>query len=141
MEKVSEILERQEPHFRKISPDCTVRDALSRMSTQNADYLIVVDENENFLGLLTEHDIASRSIFAKRPLTKTRVKEMMNTRLPFAEASDTVEQCMRVMGRHNIRYLPVFDNFVFFGVLSSDDILKEAVSVGTDIFDDGEKII
>lgn len=135
MEKVTEILARKQPHFKKISPTCSISDALGRMSSQNTDYLIVMDDNENFLGLLTEHDVASKTMFAPQPLAKTRVDEMMNTRLPVANADDTVEQCMKVMRRYNVRYLPVFNSLHFLGIVSSDDILQEAVSHRGDIFD------
>jgi signal-transduction protein with cAMP-binding, CBS, and nucleotidyltransferase domain len=141
MEKITEILARKQPHFKKISPSCTINDALCRMSTQNTDYLIVMDDNNNFLGLLTEHDVATKSIYSDQPLTKTQVRQMMNTRLPFADEGDTVEQCLRLMKRHNVRYLPVFSNFHFLGIVSGDDILTEALSHRGDIFDEEERII
>ncbi|HMU47407.1 MAG TPA: CBS domain-containing protein [Chitinophagaceae bacterium] len=139
MEKVTEILARKLPHFRHISPDTSVNDALCIMSTQNAEYLIVVDDNKNFLGLLTEHDVASKTIFPNKPLVNTKVGEVMNTRLPFVRSDDTVEICMKTMIRYNVRYLPVFHNLSFSGVISSEDILEEALSHRTAIFDEEEK--
>lgn len=146
MEKVTEILARKLPHFKLISPDKTISDALCMMSSQNTEYLIVMDDNKNFLGLLTEHDIASKTIFPNRPLSKTFVKEVMNTRLPFADAGDTVEECMKTMKRYNIRYLPVFHNLSFLGIVSTEDILEEALSHRSAIFDeegkkDGDMIV
>jgi CBS domain-containing protein len=135
MEKVTEILSRKQLHFKKISPACSISDALCRMSSQHTDYLIVMDDNEKFMGLLTEHDIASKSIFANQPLGKIRVKEVMDTRLPIADVDDTVEECMKLMKRHHVRYLPVFDNLSFRGIVSTDDILEEAVSHRAVIFD------
>ena len=141
MEKVTEILARKQTHFKKISPTCSISDALCRMSSQDTDYLIVMDDNENFLGLLTEHDVATKTIFANRPLAKTGVNEMMNTRLPIADADDSVEHCMKVMRRYHVRYLPVFNHLIFLGIISSDDILEEAVSHRAGIFDEDEKIM
>jgi CBS domain-containing protein len=141
MEKVTEILARKQTHFKKISPACFISDALCRMSSQNTDYLIVMDDEGNFLGLLTEHDVASKTIFANLPISKTRVREMMNTRLPVADVGDTVEQCMKVMKRYHVRYLPVFNELSFMGIVSTDDILEEVLSHGADIFDENEKII
>jgi signal-transduction protein with cAMP-binding, CBS, and nucleotidyltransferase domain len=135
MEKVSQIIARKQPHFKKISPACSIRDALSRMSTQHTDYLIVMDDDENFLGLLTEHDVASKTVFAKRSLSKTSVNEIMHTNMPLADRDDTVEQCMRTMKRHHVRHLPVFDKLNFLGIISADDILDEAVNNRAGIFD------
>jgi len=135
MEKVKAIIDRQQPHFKTISPACSVTDALSRMSSQNTDYLIVMDENDHFLGLVTEHDVAKKSIFMKHPPTKACVKEMMNTRLPFADVEDTVEECMKLMKKYHVRHLPVFENLHLMGILTTDDILEEAVKYRTEIFD------
>jgi CBS domain-containing protein len=139
MEKVTTILDRKQTHFNRISPLCSISDALSRMSSQNMEYLIVVNEEDNFLGLLTEHDIARKTIFAKKPIDKMNVKEVMNTRVPFADVNDTVEHCMRLMKQYNTRYLPVFEGFGFRGIVSSDDILEEAVHNRAGIFDEAEQ--
>jgi signal-transduction protein with cAMP-binding, CBS, and nucleotidyltransferase domain len=135
MEKVTEILSRKQPHFKHISPACSVDDALCRMSCQNTDYLIVMDEDNNFLGLITEHDIARRKIFEKEPSSKSEVRDMMNTNFPLADASDTLEQCLTVMKRFHTRYLPVFNELSFMDVISSDDILEEVFKNRNEIFD------
>jgi predicted transcriptional regulator len=59
----------------------------------------------------------------------------MNESLPVATTDDTVEMCMQLMRQHNVRYLPVFENFTFRGIVSSEDILEEAVKSRTGIFD------
>lgn len=135
MEKVTEILAKKQPHFKRIAPACSIQDALSRMNSQGSDYLIVMDENEKFLGLLTEHDIFKKSLYGKKPFVKSTVDELMNTGLPVASYGDTVEQCMRLMKRHHVRYLPVFNNHDFMGVISADDILDEVVLRGRMVFD------
>jgi signal-transduction protein with cAMP-binding, CBS, and nucleotidyltransferase domain len=135
MENVTVLLAKKQSHFNKISPNCTISDALCRMSCQNTDYLIVMDEDERFLGLLTEHDIATKTIFNNRSITLTKVNQMVNTRLPVADSESTVEDCMRLMKRFNVRYVPVFKNLNFLGVVSSDDIIHEAVNHRLKIFD------
>jgi signal-transduction protein with cAMP-binding, CBS, and nucleotidyltransferase domain len=139
MENVTVLLAKKQSHFNKISPNSTISDAICRMTCQNTDYLIVMDEDERFLGLLTEHDIATKAIFSNRSITLTKVNQMMNTRLPAADSDDTVEDCMRLMRRFNVRYVPVFKNLNFLGVVSSDDIIQEAVSHRLKIFDVEDK--
>ena len=140
MEKLTAILARKQPYFDTVSSNVSVSDALYRMSSQNADFLIVMEE-EQFLGILTEHDITSKVMSLGSSLNKISVREMMNTRLPVANCDDTLECCMKLMRQFKVRYLPVFDNFRFRGVVSSDDILEEAVFNREEIFDGaGEKI-
>jgi CBS domain-containing protein len=139
MENVTVLLSKKQSHFHKISPDSSISDALCRMSCQNTDYLIVMDEDEKFLGLLTDHDIATKTVFNNRSITSTKVDQLMNTRWPVADADNTVEDCMRLMSRYNVRYVPVFKNLNFLGVVSSDDIVQEAVSHRSKIFDVEDK--
>ena len=139
MENVTVLLSKKQSHFNKISPNSSISDALCRMSCQNIDYLIVMDDDEKFLGLLTDHDIATKTVFANKSITTTKVKQMMNTRWPVADAENTVEDCMKLMSRYNVRYVPVFKNLSFLGVVSTDDILQEAVSHRSKIFDVEDK--
>jgi len=139
MENVTVLLSKKQSHFNKISPNSSISDALCRMSCQNIDYLIVMDDDEKFLGLLTDHDIATKTVFANKSITSTKVKQMMNTRWPVADSDNTVEDCMKLMSRYNVRYVPVFKNLSFLGVVSTDDILQEAVSHRSKIFDVEDK--
>src|SRR6266511_454390 len=105
MERITSILNRKEAHLHTVSPDSLVTNALQQMRSENVDYLIVINDEERFLGILGDHDIATKIIFGRKPLNKTLVREIMNTRLPVATTEDTVEKCMRTMRQHNVRFL------------------------------------
>lgn len=135
MEKITNILSKKESHFHTVSPASTASNALSQMCCENVDYLVVIDQDDRYLGLITEHDIVSAVITANRQLSNTKVKEIMNRRLPVATTEDTVEKCMQLMRQHHVRYIPVFEDFLFKGIVSSEDILEEAVSSRMEIFD------
>lgn len=138
MEKITTILRRKEAHFHTVSPDCQLTNALHQMHCENVDYLVVLDENDRFLGILSDHDIATKIVFGKRPLQTSHVKDVMNTNFPVATIEDTVEKCMLTMRQHNVRFIPVFEGFEFKGVVSSDDIIREIIAYRTEIFDPQE---
>ena len=127
MEKLYQLLSRQQPHFINISPGDSIRDALCRMSTFNTEYLIVMDGNNHFLGLLTEKDIARKALFLNRSLNDTPVRDLMSTKWPFADINCTVEECLATMKSYHVKFIPVFENLEFTGVISADDILNEVV--------------
>jgi len=135
MEKIASILSRKQSHFNHVSCSSLVSDALYKMSCQNIDYVVVIDDNENFAGLLSEHDIATKLMLSNKPLNKIKVVDVMNNRLPHAASYDTIEECMQLMQRHQTRFVPVFEDFNFVGVISSEDILSEAVHNRLEIFD------
>jgi len=138
MERITSILNRKQVHLHIVAANAFVTNALQQMRSENVDHLVVVNDDERFLGLLTDHDIATKIIFGKKSLHKTLVREIMNTRLPVVTTEDTVEKCMRTMKQHNVRFLPVFDGFDFKGVVSSDDIIHEVVQNRMQIFDPEE---
>jgi CBS domain-containing protein len=127
METVADVLDRKFPQFNTVSPDCMVSDALYQMSCENVDHLIVL-ENDKFIGVLTDHDSASKVLFAESPLNKIYVREFMNRTLPVATSDDSLEYCMQMMERFNAKHLAVFDSFDFKGVVSSHDLIQEALN-------------
>jgi len=141
VEKVTVILRRKQSHFKTVSPLCTVSVALNRMNCERTDHLIVMDDDENFLGIITEHDILSKSLSSKNYSTQTEVKEIMNTHFPVIFIEDSVQECMESMQQHHVRLIPVFDGHIFKGIVTVEDILYEAICNRNAIFDEEKEII
>lgn len=136
MQKVSVILDKKQDKVYKISPWASLGDAMGLMNSRNVECLVVKDDNDLFFGLVTEHDIARRTWMSERLLSNTTVQQIVNTHFPFVDVNDTVEHCMQLMKRFSIRYLPVFDVRSFKGIISTDDILEEAIYSRAGIFDE-----
>lgn len=136
MENIKVILDQKQSHFHRISPASPISEALCRMSGEHTSYLIVMDEEDQFLGLITEHDIACKTVLQNKALQSTAVKEVMNTHWPVADTQQSVEQCMQLMKRYHVTYLPVFEDLQFAGVVSAQDIIEEAAKKRTIIFDE-----
>ena len=135
MEKVADILDRKYPQFNTVSPNCFVSDALYQMSCENVDHLIVL-EDDKFMGILTDHDIASKVLFDERPLKNILVREFMTRTLPVATSEDSLEHCMQLMERFNAKHLAVFDSFIFRGVVSAQDLMQQALSKRKETFEE-----
>src|SRR2546423_4683020 len=121
MEKVADVLGRKYPQYNTVSSDCLVSDALYQMCCENVDHLVVFD-SDKFIGILTDHDIASKVLFDTRPLNKIHVKEFVNTTLPVATSGDSLGHCLQLMERYHAKHLAVFDNFDFKGIVTIGDI-------------------
>ena len=141
MEKVNSLLAKKQHSFNQVLPDYNLRDAMFRMNCENTDFLVVIDEEDQFLGILSDHEVASSAMLSKKPIENLLIRDVMRTNLPVIAIDDTVESCIKVMSQFNVRYLPVFDKFRFCGIISSDDILQEALYNRSAIFDDeGEPV-
>ena len=126
MEKLADVINRKFPQFNTIWFSSTVSDALYKMQTQNVDYLIVLDENENFVGILTEQDITRKVLFNPKELNQCLVVEFMTSTLPVATMDDSVEYAMQLLENYNSKYLAVYDQFDFKGILAMPDLVKVA---------------
>ena len=139
MERIADVLARKYPQFNTVVPDCLVSDALYQMCSENVDYLIVL-EDDKFQGIISDHDIASRILFEDRPLNKIQVKEFMCRTLPVSTPESSLEQCMQLMERYGVRHLAIFDRFIFKGVISSYDLMQEALQQRKESFELEENI-
>lgn len=127
MEKVAELLAKKHPQFNTAVATCLISDALYQMCCENVDYLIVM-EDDKFRGIITDHDIASKILFENRPLNKIQVREFMNTSMPVATPDASLQSCMQLMERYNARHVAVFDRFEFLGVVSTYELMQEALN-------------
>jgi CBS domain-containing protein len=107
--------------------DVSVLQALKIMSEKNIGSVIVVDGEGHYCGLATERDYARKVVLLGKSSSDTPVSEIMLEHLPKVTPEHTLEECMEIMTAHNIRYLPVFLNNEFYGVISILDIVKETI--------------
>ncbi len=138
MERIADVLARKYPQFNTVVPDCLVSDALYQMSSENVDYLIVI-EDDKFLGVITDHDIASRILYENRPLNQIPVREFMNRALPVSTADASLEQCMLLLERYNMRHLAIYEDFEFRGVVSLNDLMHETLASRNSIWEEPVK--
>ena len=135
MEKVADVLGRKYPQFNTTSPGHSVSNALYQMCAENVDFLIVL-EDERFSGILSSNEVASKVVYLNKPLNEVLVKELMNTNLPVVTLDDSIEYCMQLLEQYKTKFLVVYDDFDFKGVVSSQDIIQEALSQRKAVFAD-----
>lgn len=127
MENLADVLGRKYPQFNTTSPNHLVSDALYQMAAENVDYLIVYDDNR-FTGIISSNDIANKVLLADRQLKQVRVIDCTNKSLPIATLTDSVEYAMELLERYSTKYLAVYDNFDFKGIVTSYDLMQQMLS-------------
>ena len=126
MRTVNEILLQKGPHFNSIDAGATVIAAINRMKCENISYLIVLDKGK-YAGIISERDYARKVILNNKHSDTTLVWEIMSTDLPIVAYTDTSEECMLLMNASKSRYLPVFENREFKGVITMHDLFRETI--------------
>jgi IMP dehydrogenase len=134
MKKVSNILKRKGSNVITISPDITVLDAIKEMAEKNIGSIVVM-ENGEYIGLVTERDYARKVVLKGKSSTSTFVNEIMTTGLPRITPENSIDTCMQIMSENNIRYLPVFENDQLAGIISINDVIKETILTQKDMIE------
>ena len=128
MQKVSDVIRRKHPQFNTVATDSSMYDALHKMFCEHVDYLIVLDANQKFVGVLTEHDVASKVFFADKPLQQMQVCDFMTTTVPVAHHDVSIDDALLQLENHASNYLAVYDHAVFLGIVNVQDLMHSMLS-------------
>ena len=96
-------------------------------SNMYKDYKIgclIVTDNGNCVGIITERDIIERTICARRDAEKTKVEEIMSSDIKTVHALGKLEDAIKIMMEYNIKKLPVLKDGHIVGIITGTDISK-----------------
>jgi CBS domain-containing protein len=130
MRNVRDILNGKSREVHSIGPKATVLDALIMMGDKMIGSLMVIDEADKLVGILTERDYVRKIRLKGKRSAETLVEEIMTPRaeLYTVKPETTVADCMVLITGKKVRHLPVFDGDNFVGLVSIGDVTKSIVS-------------
>jgi len=100
----------------------TVLETVRTMVEQNIGAVPVL-HNEKLVGIFSERDLMKRVVAEGRDPRSTCLAEVMTDDPLTVNMSETIENCMALMRRHNFRHLPVCHDGHLVGMVSLRDIL------------------
>ena len=127
MKTVTQLLRGKSRPLCTIGPGARVFDALRLMAEKDVGALLVI-ENDQLAGILSERDYARKVILQGKSSQDTPVREIMTERVVCVQPKNTVEECMALMTDKRVRHLPVIENGKIVGILSIGDLVKETIS-------------
>ncbi len=119
------VKEAMSSHVITIGKDATVDKAAKIMSEKNFGCIIVV-ENDNPIGIITERDICYGVVARNRIPNEVKVAEVMSTPLRTVTPDRKLTEASRIMVKNNIRRLPVIKDKKLVGIITNKDILAIA---------------
>jgi CBS domain-containing protein len=122
--RISQILRSKRPDVVTISPDATVRSAITMMNREHVGALVVVDGEQLLLGVISERDIIQSLDSQDSDLTHATVGGIMRTDGPVASLDDTLQSVMAVMTSTRARHVPIIRYGRPFGIVSLGDVVK-----------------
>ncbi|HEV8306139.1 MAG TPA: CBS domain-containing protein [Methylomirabilota bacterium] len=106
-----------------VRPEQSIRQALALLAEHNVGALVVVDETNRPVGIVSERDIV-REAARNEQLFSRIVGEIMTRDLVVGVPQDDLKSVGHTMTEKRIRHLPVVDQGKLVGIVSIGDIVK-----------------
>ena len=110
----------------RIHPSENVAVAARTMERYNIGAMPVCGSDGRLYGIITDRDIVTRCIASGKRVENTKVEEVMTANIIAVRPDLDVSAAAAIMGRKQVRRLPVMENGKLCGMVSLGDIaLKE----------------
>ena len=122
--KIREILESKGGVIQTVAPDQTVFDAAHKISTAEVGALLVTDQNDALVGIVTERDIVRGVDRFRSELPDRTIGDLMTRAVITCSPEDDLTTVADKMNRNHIRHLPVTEEDAVVGILSIRDVVR-----------------
>lgn len=121
--KVSHILSAKVGDVISISPEQTIHTAVKKLVAHNIGALVVLDADDNLIGILSERDVIHRASQTDSVLTLS-VAEVMTREVVTGRPQDDLMSVAHTMTERRFRHLPILDDKRLVGIISIGDVIK-----------------
>jgi len=111
-----------------VGTDATAGEAAKVMCDNRVGSVVVVDDRDHLVGILTERDVISHVVAKTRDPSAVRVRDIMTKQVICCTFTTDVASAQKLMAQHQIRHLPIVENHKPVGMISSRDIMVHQLS-------------
>ncbi len=126
---VSELIARKGKIVFTVKETSTVFDAVKKLDDTRAGAMLVTNENDQLVGIISERDILYKCYNSGVPLKENLVKNLMTSaeNLIVGKMEDTVVYLMNAMLDKQIRHIPILEDEEIVAIVSIEDVLRAVV--------------
>ncbi len=122
--KLAELIRGKQKEVVRIRANSNIADAANMMTSNKIGALLVEDDADGIVGILSERDIVGGMGPHGADLHDVMVSELMTKNVIRCSPADSVNEAMAMMTDRHIRHLPVFDGDELVGFISIGDLVK-----------------
>ena len=128
MTPVKKIIDQKAKTIFSVRTTDPVENVLKIMRDFRVRAVLVIDDNE-LKGIVSQGDCAIKVLLPNNNPTQVAVSKIMTPNPLTVKLSNTVEECMAIMGHKHIRHLPVLEKNEVVGVISVGDLVKNIIEL------------
>jgi len=111
------------------SPDETVVSAARAMSEKKISCMVIMD-NGNMAGILTETDVLRRVVRNGKDFYRTKLSQIMSYPVESVQSDLSVLDASEIMGQKRIKRLPILHEGRLVGIVTQTDLVRALTSYG-----------
>jgi CBS domain-containing protein len=111
-----------------ISSNVSINEVIDKLEIDKAGALVVTDDSQTILGIITERDIARGLKTFGRNVVDKPVGELMTRNVETCDVNQSVEAVLRLMDERQIQYVPIMRNGALYGIINMLDLVKYRLS-------------
>lgn len=122
---VSQILKGKRSHnIISVGPNDAILSAASRLSKNRIGALVVFDEEDALVGIISERDIVREIGSRGSQALNLLVNELMSKKVVTCNTNETAFDVLNKMTLGRFRHIPVMDDKKMVGLISIGDVVK-----------------
>ncbi len=121
--QISTILATKDSTVVTVRPDQTVREAVALLADKRIGAVVVVDEANRPIGIVSERDVV-RVLAQNDHVLSEPVSRVMTIDVIIARPGDDSKAVSKTMTVKRFRHLPVMDHGELVGIISIGDVVK-----------------
>ena len=122
--KVKDILVTKGSKVWSVKSGQTIKEAVQVLVTQKIGALLVFDQKDQIVGIITERDIMRACHEYGKELDGTTVIKVMTSRVIIGTLEDDLDYIMNIMTQNRCRHIPIVENEQLQGIISIGDVVK-----------------
>jgi CBS domain-containing protein len=121
---IRRLLKQKGSYVPSIGSDATVREVLAQLDVDNVGALVVTDDDEKILGLISERDIVRGLKQDGIATIDAPVSKLMSTVVYTCDVNEPLSKVLELMDRHQFRHVPIKDGNRLCGIINMLDVAK-----------------
>ena len=122
--KVKDILASKGSRVVTVEKSSSVIDAMSIFSANRVGSLLVMDKDNNILGIIGARDVLMAVLNHLDEIKTITVEKIMTTNLIVGTLDDSIDYILAVMTENRVRHIPILDGKELKGIVSIGDVVK-----------------
>jgi len=124
---VAAILKHKGYHVSIVDPAATVSEIAGLLSERRIGAVLVMDQEEQILGIVSERDIVRCLAANGTRIMEMTAGQLMTRAVQVARPETTVIEAMQLMTAGRFRHMPVMDHGTLIGLISIGDVVKARI--------------